>query len=116
MPEIFDWYKRPPEMPEINTGDEIVEKEGYIPADQMIDEMISAGIRLNNARKEMYDYENAEDVPVDAVPTNNFPDVVDAQMAMDAILARGTPVVQEVSKVVQEVSKDEEPSASEGAK
>lgn len=109
MPEIYDWYKRPPEVLEINSGDEIVEKEGYIPADQMIDEMISAGIRLNNARKEMYDYETADEVPDDAIPTNNFPDVVDAQMALSDILNRGTPVVPEVPKT-------EEPSSSDGAK
>lgn len=103
MVEIYDWYKRPEFKPEENSGDEIVEKEGYIPADVQITEMIKAGIRLNDSRKEQYDYAD-EDVPDDAIPTNSFPDPVDAQQTLEYLLAKGKPVDEVPDKVNPEAT------------
>lgn len=42
---------------ETGGGEEIVDAAGYVPAEQQILTMINAGIRLDENRKEMYDYE-----------------------------------------------------------
>ena len=49
--ELFD------EEFEAGGGEEIVDAAGYVPAEQQILTMINAGIRLDENRKEMYDYE-----------------------------------------------------------
>ena len=42
---------------EAGGGEEIVDAAGYVPAEQQILIMINAGIRLDENRREMYDYE-----------------------------------------------------------
>lgn len=42
-------------------GEKIVDSSGYVTAEQQIFSMIDAGIRLDQARREMYDYEGSED-------------------------------------------------------
>lgn len=60
--KFFDQFvNRPPADEEINSGEEIVEKAGYIPAEIQIMEMINAGERLGEFRKEKYDYESLDD-------------------------------------------------------
>lgn len=55
--KFFDQFvNRPPADEEFNSGEEIVEKAGYIPAEIQIMEMINAGERLGEARRERYDY------------------------------------------------------------
>lgn len=60
----FDMNKANPEVIEKET---IVEQSGYEPADRKIMNMIYAGQRLKEARKEMYDYEGDDviDIPID---------------------------------------------------
>lgn len=53
--------------PEKNNGISKVEKAGYIPAKKRIENMILAGQRLVQARKDQYDFNNAE-------PDENFDD------------------------------------------
>jgi len=49
-----------------------VETAGYIPADKQIESFIVAGRRLDQARKEMYDFGPDEEVPDDFIdPTRN---------------------------------------------
>nr|QJB19761.1 MAG: hypothetical protein [Microvirus sp.] len=63
----FDYV--PPEGEE-NSGDEIVEKAGYIPAKDQIETMINAGQRLADARA--YEFGPDDDVPDDYYdPTRN---------------------------------------------
>lgn len=62
------------------------EQAGYIPPQIQIENMILAGERLNQTRKEMYDFSSADEIDEDAFdPTRrgNF-DLADAsQMAME---------------------------------
>lgn len=43
--------------PEQNSGEEIVETSGYMPTQQRIEQMILAGQRLDQARRESYDFD-----------------------------------------------------------
>ena len=66
------------------------EQAGYIPPQIQIENMILAGERLNQSRKEQYDFASADEIDEDAYdPTRsgNF-DLADAtQMAMSAVEA-----------------------------
>ena len=66
------------------------EQAGYIPPQIQIENMILAGERLNQTRKEMYDFSSADEIDEDAFdPTRrgNF-DLADAsQMAMETEMA-----------------------------
>ena len=66
------------------------EQAGYIPPQIQIENMILAGERLNQTRKEMYDFSSADEIDEDAFdPTRrgNF-DLADAsQMAMETELS-----------------------------
>lgn len=63
------------------------EQAGYIPPQEQIENMILAGERLNQSRKEQYDFASADEIDEDAYdPTRsgNF-DLADAtRMAMEA--------------------------------
>lgn len=50
---------------EAGGGESLVEPAGYVPADIQIRGMIEAGMRLGEARKEMFDYEGDVDVNLD---------------------------------------------------
>jgi len=65
---------------EINLGKNLVEKAGYIPAQARIENMILAGQRLVEHRKEMYDFSDGEDIDesfTDPTRSKNF-DMADA--------------------------------------
>lgn len=47
---------------EVNQGKNLVEKAGYIPAQARIENMILAGQRLIEHRKEMYDFSDGNDI------------------------------------------------------
>ena len=49
----YDRIKQPPES---NSGITLVERAGYIPAQQRIENLMLAGQRLVQARKELYDF------------------------------------------------------------
>lgn len=55
--------------PEIIDSESIVEQSGYEPADRKIMNMIFAGQRLKESRKEMYDYDADEDTNLPIDPT-----------------------------------------------
>lgn len=76
-PDVYDWYKRPKDNPEMNSGIELVETEGYLPADVQIMDMISAGIRLGEYRREAYDFGDGENVPDDFVDVRAAKDIVE---------------------------------------
>lgn len=59
---IYGHYKRPKKKPEINSGEIIVEKAGYIPAKQQIMNLINAGKRLLDYRREQYDFSDPKEV------------------------------------------------------
>ena len=49
-------YDRVRQPAEINSGITLVERAGYIPAQQRIENLMLAGQRLFQARKELYDF------------------------------------------------------------
>jgi len=55
--------KRPEKKPEINLGDPIVETAGYRSAEVQISEMLNAGQRLVDYRKQRYEFGGEEVVP-----------------------------------------------------
>lgn len=107
---VYSQVKRPLPNPEINSGEEIVEKEGYIPAEVQIMDMINAGKRLGEYRKEHYDYAEDEKVPDDAMAVGyGFVDPVDAQLAMKSVTAR----LEAQAKAAEESGKVVEPPKAE---
>ena len=65
---------------EINLGKNLVEKSGYISAQARIENMILAGQRLVEYRKEMYDFSDGKDIDesfTDPTRSKNF-DMADA--------------------------------------
>lgn len=77
-------------------GEEIVDAAGYVPAEQQIITMINAGIRLDENRKEMYDYEGPVtpdlefgDIGFDVtrLPNTDPADIAQLQLLVNARLA-----------------------------
>ena len=59
--KFYDQFSnKPPADEETNSGESLVEAAGYIPAEVQIMEMIQAGERLGEYRKERYDFESIE--------------------------------------------------------
>lgn len=80
MPKFYTEYDRPPSDAEV--GSPISKTEtAYVPPDIQIDEMIRAGERLGQSRKEMYDFAPGEedDGYVDPTRSPGF-DFADASM------------------------------------
>ena len=72
---------------EINLGKNIVERAGYIPAQARIENMILAGQRLVEHRKEMYDFSDGKDIDEsfsDPTRSKNY-DMSDAFMMSEVI-------------------------------
>lgn len=71
--------------PEINSGEEKVEKAGYIPANRRIEAMIDAGERLAQARMEQYDGHDTldpDDMEVDPTRNPGFDPADAAQLSL----------------------------------
>lgn len=94
----FDLNKPNPEKIDKET---IVEQSGYEPADRKIMNMIFAGQRLKEARKEMYDYDGDEyiDLPID--PTRK----PGLDLAEASEILRSTQEARNAFKLAQEVQK-----------
>lgn len=58
-------YVRKRSLPETNSGETIVERAGYIPPKIQIENMIIAGHRLQQFRKEQYDFQPGQDIDED---------------------------------------------------
>ena len=72
---------------EVNLGKNLVERAGYIPAQARIENMILAGQRLVEHRKEMYDFSDGNDIDEtysDPTRSKNY-DMSDAFIMSEAI-------------------------------
>lgn len=58
-------YERPERKPEPHSNEKITEQAGYIPPKIQIENMIDAGIRLDQARLDAFDFKPDEEVPDD---------------------------------------------------
>ena len=96
---------------EINLGKNLVERSGYIPAQVRIENMILAGQRLVEYRKEMYDFfdgENIDESFSDPTRSKNY-DMADAFIMSEVIknnvrqkeLLKASQTVHDVSGAVQ---------------
>lgn len=73
MTEFYTKYKRPEKVLEKGGGQLITEADGYIPAEVQIMEMLSAGYRLGEYRKEKYDFPTEDDVDESFVDPTRSP-------------------------------------------
>ena len=100
---------------EVNLGKNLVEKAGYIPAQARIENMILAGQRLVEHRKEMYDFSDGKDIDesfTDPTRSKNY-DMSDAFIMSENIknnlkqkeLLKASQTAQEGSGEVQKEDK-----------
>lgn len=77
---IFTQYHRPKDQYEVNNGEDITEKVGYVPANVLIENMIYAGQRLDLARSDMYDFKDEDEVDDEYIDPTRSPgfDLADA--------------------------------------
>lgn len=113
-PVQFDKYNRPVRIPEKNTGETLVEVKGYITAEKRINDMINAGMRLQESRKELYDFYdgNAADLSFSdptRSPNYDMADAFQSQVAAKNRLRRSQ-MAQEASKMGSEGNNTPEPS------
>lgn len=107
-------FARPETVKEKNNGKKKVETAGYIPAITQIENLINAGMRLNQYRDEMYDFGAAEEVDdsfSDPTRNPNF-DMADASMLAKEVemnlRAQKEEAEREKKKKVTEVTNETE--------
>lgn len=103
---------------EVNLGEVLVEKAGYIPAKVRIENMILAGQRLVEHRREMYDFdgEDIDESFSDPTRSKNF-DMADAFIMSEVVknnlkqkeLLKASQTAQEGSGEVQKEDSGENP-------
>lgn len=88
--KFWTQFDRPPDDFEKNSGEVIVEKVGYVPANILIENMIYAGQRLDLARSEYYDFPDAESVEEDFGDPTRAPgfDMADTTPLMRSVSER----------------------------
>lgn len=90
MRKVFGWENPPETKGEEMNPISIVETAGYLPADVQIEQLIDAGKRLGEYRKDMYDMEAGEDiddVAIDPTRSGAF-DLADGTMLGRIALSR----------------------------
>lgn len=83
-------YSRNVDAGEVNEEPSLVETAGYIPAEEQIMQMISAGVRLGEYREEAYDFGPDEEVDLGAMDPTRRPgfDLADASSGLQAAAER----------------------------
>lgn len=105
----YEEFKR---SPEINSGEILVERVGYISARDRIENLLLAGHRLENFRKEQYDFESVDKIDetfTDPTRNKNY-DMADAFQDTLALNAKfkNKSAETKVEEKGKEVSKDTE--------
>jgi len=109
--KLFTQYRRPPKHLEENDGLTITESAGYIPPKVQIENLINAGKRLAQWRKEQYDFPEDDDVDESFEDPTRGPgyDLADAsrdaKAVSDRIRAKAAAGKAEVDKVKAEAKK-----------
>ena len=94
-------FKKP--VGEVNSGEVMVETAGYIPAKLRIEQIIDAGKRLVEYRKEQFDYnEGEEDMSPDIRTRSKSYDLADASQDLMIINSRKKPIQKGVPSVDKE--------------
>lgn len=116
MEKVFNTkYNRVQEPPEMIKGVSKTERAGYIPAKTRIENMILAGQRLVEVRKEMYDfYDEPVDVNFDDPTRKRNFDMADATQLR--IKAEENLVIQnQVAQMLKEDAKNSSQTAQNGS-
>ena len=88
---------------EINSGEVMVETAGYVPAKLRIEQIIDAGKRLVEYRKEQFDYtEGEDDMTPDIRTRSKSYDLADASQDLMEINSRKKPVQKGAPSVEKE--------------
>lgn len=66
--DVYDNYNRPESKGEPGGGKQITESAGYIPIRVQVENMLLAGERLGEYRREKYDFGEGVEIPDDVVP------------------------------------------------
>lgn len=101
--------------PEINSGVTKVEVAGYLSKKKRIDNIILAGERLIQARKDMYDYVGTDldpDIPLDPTRSKGF-DLADASRISQEIASRKAKKPSEPPKIEGEGVKPPTPQKND---
>lgn len=79
FPEVFSTFNPCPATEEVNSGEQITEPSGYVPAHIEIQDMILAGMKTEEIRRERYDFLTSEEGKdfMDPTRSPNF-DLADA--------------------------------------
>lgn len=102
-------YERVRQAPEVNDGKTTVDRAGYISAQKRIENIMYAGQRLVQSRREMFDFEGDKFDPSFNDPTRNpnydMADAFQHDLEIQARIARAKKhqLVQEASKASQTV-------------
>lgn len=88
--KIYSVYDKPPFIKEKGGGVSEVETAGYIPAEVQIQDMLNAGRRLGEYRRERYDFGSDEEIPKDYYDPTRSPgfDMADASQLQQSVAAR----------------------------
>lgn len=88
-----------PSEPEENDGDYVTDPSGYIPIDQQVEMLVSAGEQLNAYRKTYFGYDGDDDsVDPDYDPTTSLSfDEITAQQMAEKVQANMTATSSRVS-------------------
>ena len=105
----YEDFKR---TPEVNSGEILVERVGYISARDRIENLLLAGHRLENYRKEQYDFDSVENIDesfTDPTRNKNY-DMADAFQSSLALNAKfkNKSAETKVEAKEKEVSEDTE--------
>lgn len=111
MVEFRTKYNRPKLVEEVNSGKSKVETAGYIPAEVQIMDMINAGVRLNDYRKEKFDFSDNEVVPDNFIDPTRSPgfDLADATILSRDVNSR----IEEAKRLLKEAEEKAAESAAE---
>jgi hypothetical protein len=100
---VYSWFDPPPCPGEQNSGEVVVEREGYIPPNVEIMELIKAGEELDIQRGE-YEFKSDEEVPDNYIDPFRSPDadIVDFDNAVGTLAFNMRKEIEEKKKIDNE--------------
>lgn len=114
LPKVHSWFDPPPCPGEENSGELVVEREGYIPAHVEINELLAAGERLQQVRGE-YEFKAEDEVPegyIDPYRTPNI-DYVDIDRLVGTLAHNMKKEMDEKRKLEEEKAEADANAAAE---
>lgn len=119
--KFYTRFERKRDPAETNNGVRKVETAGYIPAKDRITNMILAGHRLVDSRKEQYDFEQGKEDP-DYIPVHRrraydpaeaTQDLIDLNSSLESRRMVDRPSAEKTKEVVKETTEKTEDNSPE---